>query len=50
MIVEHPRDVGDDMDDLSIVYGDESLSRLYENSRNSSDQLPAQSGIMFPTF
>ena len=50
MVEENPRDVGHDMDGLSIVYGDESLSRLYENSRNSSDQLPAQSGIMFPTF
>ncbi|KAL6271298.1 hypothetical protein ACE6H2_028209 [Prunus campanulata] len=46
MIVEHPRDVGYDMDDLSIVYGDESLARLYENSRISSDQLHVQSGIV----
>ncbi|PQM39624.1 hypothetical protein Pyn_37817 [Prunus yedoensis var. nudiflora] len=46
MVEENPRDVGHDMDGLSIVYGDESLSRLYENSRNSSDQLPAQSGIV----
>ncbi|KAI5315642.1 hypothetical protein L3X38_044818 [Prunus dulcis] len=46
MIVENPRDVGYDMDDLSIVYGDESLARLYENSRLSSDQLHVQSGIV----
>ncbi|PQP93583.1 transcription elongation factor SPT6-like [Prunus yedoensis var. nudiflora] len=46
MIVEHPRDVGYDMDDLSIVYGDESFARLYENSRISSDQLHVQSGIV----
>lgn len=45
MVEENPRDVGHDMDGLSIVYGDESLARLYENSRISSDQLPAQSGI-----
>lgn len=46
MVEENPRDVGHDMDGLSIVYGDESLARLYENSRISSDQLPAQSGIV----
>ncbi|KAM5550549.1 transcription elongation factor SPT6 [Rosa sericea] len=46
MVEENPRDVGQDMDGLSIVYGDESLARLYENSRISSDQLPAQSGIV----
>ena len=44
MVEENPRDVGHEMDELSIVYGDESLSRLYENSRISSDQLPGQSG------
>lgn len=44
MVEENPRDVGHDMDGLSIVYGDESLPRLYENSRISSDQLPGQSG------
>ncbi|KAM0990765.1 hypothetical protein ACFX2C_009237 [Malus domestica] len=46
MVEENPRDVGHDMDGLSIVYGDESLARLYENSRISSDQLPAQQGIV----
>ncbi|KAM1234373.1 hypothetical protein ACFX13_004034 [Malus domestica] len=48
MVEEHPRDVGADMDGLSIVHGDESLARLYENSRISSDQLPMQlqSGIV----
>ncbi|KAH1055533.1 hypothetical protein J1N35_033598 [Gossypium stocksii] len=35
MVEEHPRDVGHEMDELSIVYGDESLRRLYENSRIS---------------
>lgn len=44
MVEEHPRDVGHEMDELSIVYGDESLPRLYENSRISSDQLPGQKG------
>lgn len=48
MVEENPRDVGHDMDGLTIVYGDESLARLFENSRISSDQLPAQSGIDIP--
>ncbi|OAY44576.1 transcription elongation factor SPT6 homolog isoform X1 [Manihot esculenta] len=46
MVEENPRDVGHEMDELSIVYGDESLPRLYENSRISSDQLPGQPGIV----
>ena len=48
MVEENPRDVGHEMDGLSIVYGDESLPRLYENSRISSDQLPGQSGTSLP--
>jgi transcription elongation factor SPT6 len=44
MVEEKPRDVGHGMDDLSIVYVDESLPRLYENSRISGEQLPQQSG------
>lgn len=50
MVEENPRDVGHEMDGLSIVYGDESLPRLYENSRISSDQLQGQSGICTLTF
>ncbi|KAJ7976530.1 Transcription elongation factor spt6 [Quillaja saponaria] len=46
MVEENPRDVGHEMDGLSVVYGDESLARLYETSRISSDQLPGQSGIV----
>ncbi|CAH2065577.1 unnamed protein product [Thlaspi arvense] len=46
MVEEKPRDVGHGMDDLSIVYVDESLPRLYENSRISGEQLPQQSGIV----
>ncbi|XVF24560.1 hypothetical protein REPUB_Repub13aG0138700 [Reevesia pubescens] len=46
MVEENPRDVGHEMDELSIVYGDESLPRLYENSKISSDQLTGQSGIV----
>ncbi|XVE89526.1 hypothetical protein DITRI_Ditri20bG0003700 [Diplodiscus trichospermus] len=43
MVGENPRDVGHEMDELSIVYGDESLPHLYENSRISLDQLLGQS-------
>ncbi|KAK3010331.1 hypothetical protein RJ639_013024 [Escallonia herrerae] len=46
MVEDNPRDVGHEMDGLSIVYGDETLPHLYENSRISSDQLPGQSGIV----
>ncbi|KAE8724314.1 4-alpha-glucanotransferase DPE2-like isoform X1 [Hibiscus syriacus] len=46
MVEENPRDVGHEMDELSIVYGDESLPRLYENSRISADQLPGTTGIV----
>ncbi|WZZ06200.1 hypothetical protein YC2023_092121 [Brassica napus] len=45
MVEDKPRDVGQ-MDDLTIVYVDESLPRLYENSRISGEQLPQQSGIV----
>ncbi|PPS18321.1 hypothetical protein GOBAR_AA02241 [Gossypium barbadense] len=40
------KDVGHETDELIIVYGDESLPRLYENSRISTDQLPSESGIV----
>ncbi|WCJ28699.1 hypothetical protein M5689_010381 [Euphorbia peplus] len=46
MVEENPRDVAQEMADLTIVYGDESLPRLYENSRISSDQLAGQPGIV----
>ncbi|WOH06329.1 hypothetical protein DCAR_0625754 [Daucus carota subsp. sativus] len=46
MVEDNPRDVGHEMDGLSIIYGDETLPHLYENSRISADQLPSQSGIV----
>ncbi|KAL4571782.1 hypothetical protein LXL04_018547 [Taraxacum kok-saghyz] len=46
MIEDNPRDVGHGMENISAVYGDESLPHLYENSRISSEQLQAQSGIV----
>lgn len=44
MVEDNPREVGHEMDNLNIVYGDESLPHLYENSRVSADHLPGQSG------
>ncbi|CAM0954847.1 unnamed protein product [Alopecurus aequalis] len=46
IVEDHPRDVSPQMENFSIVYGDESVPRLYENSRISSDQLPGQSAIV----
>nr|GEW20626.1 transcription elongation factor SPT6 homolog [Tanacetum cinerariifolium] len=44
IIEENPRDVGHDMDDIKVVYANETLPHLYENSRISSDQIQQQSG------
>ncbi|KAK8925663.1 hypothetical protein KSP39_PZI018098 [Platanthera zijinensis] len=45
IVEDHPRDVSQDMN-IIVLWGDESLPRLYENSRISSDQLPGQAGIV----
>lgn len=36
----------DGMDGVNVVYGDESLSRLYEKSEISSEQLQSRPGIV----
>ncbi|XP_042395241.1 transcription elongation factor SPT6 homolog [Zingiber officinale] len=46
IVEDHPKDVSRDLENISIIFGDESLPRLYENSRVSSDQLPGQPGIV----
>ncbi|XP_058105794.1 transcription elongation factor SPT6 homolog [Magnolia sinica] len=46
IVEEHPREVGQEIDAVSVAYGDESLPRLYENSQISSDQLTAKPGIV----
>ncbi|MCL7047010.1 hypothetical protein MKW94_029482 [Papaver nudicaule] len=46
MVEEYPREISQEIGELNVVYGDESLPRLYENSRISSDQLPNQPGIV----
>ena len=52
MVEEYPRNVSQEMAEISIVYGDEPLPRLYEHSRISSEQLPGQPGeyICFSFF
>lgn len=37
-------DVVHSIDGLNVIYGDESLPRLYENSELSSEQLQSRSG------
>lgn len=46
MVEEYPREFGHEMEGILVVYGDESLPRLYENSRVSTDQLTGQPGIV----
>ncbi|XP_047330082.1 transcription elongation factor SPT6 homolog [Impatiens glandulifera] len=46
MVEENPRDVSHEFENLRIVFGDESLPHLYENSRISSDQLPGHTAIV----
>ncbi|XP_020528358.1 transcription elongation factor SPT6-like [Amborella trichopoda] len=46
MVEEHPKEIGQEMEGIGVVYGDESLPHLYENSRISLDQLPGQQGIV----
>ena len=44
IVEHHPRDVGPGFDGTSPVFGDESLPRLFETSRESIEQLPKQPG------
>ncbi|EFH64227.1 predicted protein [Arabidopsis lyrata subsp. lyrata] len=46
MVEELPSVVEAGIYDLPVVYADESLPRLYENSRISREQLPQQAGIV----
>ncbi|KAG6427914.1 hypothetical protein SASPL_112161 [Salvia splendens] len=48
MVEDNPRDVGHEMDNLNVVFCDESLPHLYENSRVSVDQLPSQEAYLSP--
>lgn len=44
MVEDNPREVGQEMDDIKVVFADETLPHLYESSRISSEQLQPQSG------
>ncbi|CAE5962322.1 unnamed protein product [Arabidopsis arenosa] len=46
MVEELPSVVEAGIYDLPVVYADESLPRIYENSRISREQLPQQAGIV----
>ncbi|KAJ9129237.1 hypothetical protein P3X46_033967 [Hevea brasiliensis] len=45
-VEENTTDIGQMIDKINIVYGDESFAQLYENSKISSSQLPGQQGIV----
>ncbi|EFJ08665.1 hypothetical protein SELMODRAFT_447972 [Selaginella moellendorffii] len=46
IVEEHPRDLADGIDMIPLVYGDETIPRLYEYSRVSEEQLQQQPGIV----
>eukprot|EP01018_Ginkgo_biloba_P029203 Gb_29261 [translate_table: standard] len=46
IVEEHPRELAEGLDTISVVYADEVLPSLYENSHISLEQLPAQQGIV----
>lgn len=51
MVEEHPRDLAEGLDIIKVVYGDETIPSLYENSRVSQEQLPGHPGsIIFFSF
>jgi transcription elongation factor SPT6 len=43
----YPRDINEQMENFSNFYVDESVPRLYDNSRISSDQLPGHNINIF---
>eukprot|EP00252_Welwitschia_mirabilis_P017917 TRINITY_DN3996_c1_g1_i1.p1 TRINITY_DN3996_c1_g1~~TRINITY_DN3996_c1_g1_i1.p1 ORF type:complete len:1701 (+),score=496.98 TRINITY_DN3996_c1_g1_i1:372-5474(+) len=46
LVEVNPRDMEEGMDAVNVVYADEVLPSLYENSRISQEQLPTQRGIV----
>lgn len=50
VVEEHPRDLAEGLDMIKVVYGDESIPSLYENSRISQEQLPGQPGLYLGLF
>lgn len=47
VVEEHPRDLAEGLDMIKVVFGDETIPSLYENSRVSQEQLPGQPGMRF---
>lgn len=45
VVEEHPRDLAEGLDMIKVVYGDETIPSLYENSRVSQEQLPGHPGF-----
>lgn len=44
---QHPSDLAEGLDMIKVVYGEESIPALYENSRISQVQLPGQPGAVY---
>ncbi|CAM6129610.1 unnamed protein product [Calypogeia fissa] len=46
IVEEHPRDLAEGLNTIGVVFGDETIPRLYENSRISEEQLVGHPGIV----
>lgn len=44
IIEDHPKELGQELENITAIFGDETLPRLYENSKLASEQLPGQPG------
>lgn len=44
---QHPSDLAEGLDVIKVVYGEESIPTLYENSRISQVQLPGHPGALY---
>ncbi|KAL2645408.1 hypothetical protein R1flu_012995 [Riccia fluitans] len=46
IVEEYPRDLAEGLDTINVVFGDETIPRLYENSHISEEQLVGHTGIV----
>ncbi|BBN03708.1 transcription elongation factor SPT6 [Marchantia polymorpha subsp. ruderalis] len=46
IVEEHPRDLAEGLDTINVVFGDETIPQLYENSHISEEQLVGHPGIV----
>lgn len=44
IVEEHPRDLAEGLDTINVVFGDETIPQLYENSHISEEQLVGHPG------